>query len=97
MLNDNISVSFFIFSRGKKNIKVLSDTCKLTNSELMLYNKDVPEDLTKFYYDFYHLLSATYYIDTRVEFLISNGWYYTAVYGNLYRLKEFITFKYCHF
>ena len=87
MLNDNISISFFIFSRGRKNIKVLSDTCKLTNSELCLYSKDNQEDLLKFYYDFYHLLSATYYIDTRVEFIISAGWYYTAVYGNLYRLK----------
>jgi len=32
-----------------------------------------------------------------MEFLISTGWYYTAVYGNVYRLKEFITFKFCHF
>ena len=88
MLNENISVSFFIFTRGNKNIKTLSDTCKLTNSEMMLYHKDNNEELTKFYYDFYHLLSATYYIDTKVEFLISAGWYYTAVYGNLYRLKE---------
>ena len=87
MLTENISIAFFIFSRGKKNIKVFSDTCKLTNSELMLYQKDNPEDLTKFYYEFYHLLSSTYYIDTRMEFLISTGWYYTAVYGNLYRLK----------
>lgn len=66
MLNDNISVSFFMFSRGKKNIKVFSDTCKLTNSELILYSKDNAEELTKFYYDLYHLLGATYYIDTRV-------------------------------
>jgi len=28
--------------------------------------------------------------------IISSGWYYTAVYGNLYRLKEHITFKFCH-
>ena len=97
MLNENISVSFFIFTRGNKNIKTLSDTCKLTNSEMMLYHKDNNEELAKFYYDFYHLLSATYYIDTKVEFLISAGWYYTAVYGNLYRLKENITFKFCHF
>lgn len=97
MLNDNMSASFFLFARGCKNIRVLSDTCKLTNSELLLYGKDSPEELTKFYYDFYHLLSATYYIDTRVEFIISAGWYYTAVYGNLYRLKEYITFKFCHF
>ena len=66
MLNENISVSFFIFTRGNKNIKTLSDTCKLTNSEMMLYHKDNNEELTKFYYDFYHLLSATYYIDTKV-------------------------------
>lgn len=97
MLNDNMSASFFLFARGCKNIRVLSDTCKLTNSELLLYGKDSPEELTKFYYDFYHLLSATYYIYTRVEFIISAGWYYTAVYGNLYRLKEYITFKFCHF
>jgi hypothetical protein len=35
-------------------------------------------------------------MDARVEFMISSGWYYTAVYGNLYHLKEFITFKFCH-
>ena len=66
MLNDNISISFFIFVRGRKNIKVLADVCKLTSSELMLYQKGNAEELTKFYYEFYHLLGATYYIDTRI-------------------------------
>lgn len=53
--------------------------------------------MNRFYYELYHLLGATYYVDTRMEFIISTGWYYTAVYGNLYRLKEHITFKLCHF
>ena len=64
---------------------------------MFYYNKDVNEDMTRFYYEFYHLLGATYYVDVRMEFIISSGWYYTAVYGNLYRLKENITFKLCHF
>lgn len=87
MLVDNISMSWFIFSRSRKNIRVLSDTCKLTNSEILYYNKDSDEEVMRFYYELYHLLGATYYADTRMEFIISAGWYYTAVYGNLYRLK----------
>lgn len=63
----------------------------------MYYNKDAEEELNRFYYEFYHLLNTVYYIDTRIEFIISAGWYYTAVYGNIYRLKEFITFKICHY
>ncbi len=49
MLLDNISVAFFVFARGRKNIRTLSDTCKLTNSELMYYSKDGDECI-KFYY-----------------------------------------------
>lgn len=96
MLGDNISMSLFIFGRAYKNIRVFSDCCKLTNSEILYYSKDSPEDLNKFYYELYNLVGADYYQDVRVEFMISAGWYYTAVYGNLYRLKEFITFKFCH-
>jgi len=66
---------------------VYADLCKLTNSELCYYSKDSPEELTKFYYEFYYLLGATYYSDVRIELTISSGWYFTAVYGNLYRLK----------
>lgn len=40
MLADNVSFSLFIFNRNPKNIKVFSDTCKLTNSELLSYSKD---------------------------------------------------------
>ena len=32
MLNDNISMSIFVWGRAYKNIKVFADTCKLTNS-----------------------------------------------------------------
>jgi hypothetical protein len=32
MLVDNLSIAFFIFARSRKNIRVLSDTCKLSNS-----------------------------------------------------------------
>jgi hypothetical protein len=80
-------MSLFIFGRAYKNIRVFSDTSKLTNSELLYYSKDSSEDLNKFYYELYELVGANYYIDARVEFMISSGWYYTAVYGNLYRLK----------
>lgn len=97
MLNDNISMGLFIFAKTYKNIRMFSDTCKLTNSELMYYSKESAEDLTRFHYELYAILGANYYIDTRMELLISSGWYYTAVYGNLYRLKEYITFKCCHF
>lgn len=96
MLNDNISMAMFVFSRAFKNIRVFSDTCKLTNSELLYYSKDSPEELDRFYYELYELINADYFIDARIEFMISSGWYYTAVYGNLYRLKEFISFKFCH-
>lgn len=96
MLADNISMSLFVFGRAFKNIRVFSDTCKLTNSELLFYSKNSSEDLNKFYYELFQLSSANYYIDVRIEFMISAGWYYTAVYGNLYRLKEFISFKFCH-
>ena len=58
----------------------------------------------KFYYDFYYLLGiiisqnlgTPYYSDVRMELILSPGWYFTAVYGNLYRIKEFISFKFCH-
>lgn len=50
MLLDNISMSLFVFGRSYKNIRVFSDTCKLTNSELFYYSKDNPEELNKFYY-----------------------------------------------
>ena len=97
MLNENISMILFVWGRGYKNVKVFSDTCKLTNSELLYYSKDSPEDLNKFYYELYHLVGANYYVDTRIELIICAGWYFTAVYGNLYRLKEHITFKFCHY
>ncbi len=87
MLATNISCSMFIFTKLFKNIRVLSDTCKLTNSELNIYYKDSPEELNKFYYDFYYLLGSRYFTDVRMELIIIPGWYFTAVYGNLYRLK----------
>lgn len=31
-----------------------------------------------------------------MELILSPSWYFTAVYGNLYRLKEYISFKFCH-
>lgn len=40
MLADNISMSIFVFGRAFKNIRVYSDCCKLTNSELLYYGKD---------------------------------------------------------
>lgn len=70
--------------------------CKLTNSELTSYKKDSSEDLMKFYYDFSFLLGAVYYSDVKMELLLSPGWYFTAVYGNLYRIKEYISFQFCH-
>jgi len=66
MLLENISIAFFVFARGRKNIRTLSDTCKLTNSELLYYNKDSDEELNRFYYEFYHLLNTFYYVDTRI-------------------------------
>lgn len=33
---------------------------------MLYYSKDIDEELTRFYYEFYHLLNANYYIDTRV-------------------------------
>jgi hypothetical protein len=41
----------------------------------------------KFYYDFYYLLNTNYYCDVRMELVMGPGWYFTAVYGNLYRAK----------
>ena len=76
---------------------VKGSTAVLTNSELLYYSKDCPEDLNRFYYELYHLAGANYYIDVRIELIICAGWYFTAVYSNLYRLKEFISFKFCHY
>ena len=87
MLGATISCSMFIFTKMYKNVRVLSHLCKLTNSELNIYYKDSQEDLNKFYYDLYYLLGATYFTDVRMELLLVPGWYFTAVYGNLYRLK----------
>lgn len=94
LLNANISFSMFIFEKNfkvtlflRKNLKVFSDTAKLTNSELLTYRKDSPEDLMKFYYDISYLLGASYYSDVRMELISSPGWIFTAVYGNLYRIK----------
>lgn len=50
MIADSVSCSFFIFSKMFKNIRVLADLSKLTNSEINLYQKDSYEDLLKFYY-----------------------------------------------
>jgi hypothetical protein len=50
----------------------------------------------KFYYELSYVLGATYYTDVRMELIISPGWYFTAVYGNIYRIREHITFKMCH-
>lgn len=66
MLVDNISTSWFVFSRSRKNVRVLSDTCKLTNSEILYYGKDSDEEVMRFYYELYHLLGATYYADVRM-------------------------------
>lgn len=96
MLQNTISFSLFVFQRTFKNMRVFSDICKLTNSELKVYWKDEPEDLNKFYYDLSYLLGATYCSDVKMELTLSPGWNFTAVYGNLYRVKEYITFKFCH-
>ena len=96
MLKNSISISMFIFYRTYKNLRVLSDVFKLTSSELKLYHKDTNEELTKFYYDLSFLLNSTYCSDARLELIVSPGWNFTAVYGNLYRVKEYITFKFCH-
>jgi hypothetical protein len=55
MLTDNISMAMFFFGRAYKNIRVFSDCCKLTNSELFYYSKDGKDkedttELNKFYY-----------------------------------------------
>jgi hypothetical protein len=63
----------------------------------MYYSKDSPEEALKFYYDLYAIMGATYYVDLRTELIISLGWYLTAVYGNIYRMKESIIFKLCHY
>lgn len=31
-----------------------------------------------------------------MELISVPGWLFTAVYGNLYRIKEYISFKFCH-
>ena len=74
----------------------MSDVFKLTNSELKTYHKDNEDDLTKFYYDLTFLLNSIYCNDARMELVVSPGWNFNAVYGNLYRIKNYITFKFCH-
>jgi len=54
---------------------------------MKVYSKDSLADLNKFYYDLNYLLGATYFKNLRVEFIIGNGWYFSAIYGNFYRLK----------
>lgn len=87
MLKFSVSMSLFIFERSYKNLRVLTDVFKLTSSELKLYHKDNPEDLNKFYYDLSFLLNSTFCNDVRMELIVSPGWNFTAVYGNLYRIK----------
>lgn len=87
MIADSVSCSFFIFSKMFKNIRVLADLSKLTNSEINLYQKDSYEDLLKFYYQLYQMLGAVYYNDVKMELILSPGWYFTAVYSNLNRIK----------
>ncbi len=79
-----------------KNLRVFADIAKVTNSELFSYRKDSNQDVMKFYYDLSYTLGATYYSDVRMELVISPGWYFTAVYGNVFRIREHITFKICH-
>lgn len=75
---------------------MFGDIAKLTSSEVFNYRKDEPEDLTKFYYDFSYLLGTPYYRDVRIELVSSPGWIFSGVYTNIYRLKEHISFKFCH-
>ena len=96
MLSNAVSMSLFVFQRTYKNLRVMSDVFKLTNSELKIYHKDNEDDLNKFYYDLTFLLNSTYCNDARMELIVSPGWNFNAVYGNLYRVKNFITFKFCH-
>lgn len=88
MLESNVSVSFFCFSKNHKNLRVLSDLAKLTNSELQLYLKDNKEDLMKFYYEMYALLGASYLGEFRMEINLTPGWVAQGVYGNMYRSKD---------
>ncbi len=39
------------------------------------------------------MLGATYFKNIRLDCIISAGWHFMAVYGNFYRLKEYITFQ----
>ena len=96
MLINVVSISMFVFTRNYKNLKIFSDTFKLTASELNVYTKDSGPDTDKFYYDLSYLLGCTYFHDARVEFIACQGWHYTAIYGNFYRVKEHITFKINH-
>jgi hypothetical protein len=68
-------------------LRAISDVAKLTNSELRSYRKESGEELMRFYYDLSYLLGASYYSDVRMELVASPGWVFTAVYGNLYRIK----------
>lgn len=53
-------MSLFCFEHNQKNLRVLSDTFKLANSELFVYKKGCQEDVMKFYYELYGLLEAPY-------------------------------------
>ena len=88
MLEHDVSMSFFSFSKNHKNLRVLSDLAKLTNSELQLYLKDSKEELMKFYYDFYALLGAPYLSEYKFELNLTPGWATLGVYGNMYRNKD---------
>lgn len=76
-----------------KNLKIIQDFVKLTNSELKVYVKDSDSDLNKFYYDLTYLLGTTYYRNLKVDFCLGQGWNFSAIYGNFLRLKEGITFQ----
>lgn len=39
------------------------------------------------------MLGATYFTNLRSEYIVSSGWNFTAIYGNFYRINQFITFQ----
>lgn len=96
LLTNAVSISMFVFVKNYKNLKVFGDTCKLTSSEMNAYAKDSAVEMDKFYYELSYLLGATYFHDVRTEFIACQGWHYTAIYGNFFRIKEHIIFKSSH-
>ena len=93
MITKGVSFSLFCFAKQYRNLKVFSDCSKLTNSEVIFYQKDSKEDSLKFYYDFYSLLSASYLQECKVDFIVSRGWSVSATYANMYRQQKTLNCK----